>query len=350
MTNNPNNRIAWLDAAKGIAIILVVLGHIVQNYTEHISFAFQLIYSFHMPAFFVFSGYLINEDAPFLLYVKKKVKSLLLPYLVFATILFIYDVLSDILINKNTNAFTEFKEKLINTLLVFNSSYFFILWFLPCLFTALIIFFGVLKVLKNELLRFITVSLLSITILFLKSKFVFELPLCADTALFAVFWLYLGHFISYLKHKKSFSITHKTTVFIICSTILLLINIIVFITNHGALVFSFRNLYFNNIFVYILTACFGTAAVILLGSILQNSKSLLLIGKESLYIYGLHFILIAVLAKLLFFIPSGILFEIIKTVIIALLAIYTIMFGLHFFRKIFCHKESKNENSSDCTD
>lgn len=45
-------RIAWVDLAKGMAMILVIVGHTVGNIPVVIS-----IYSFHMPLFFILSGY-----------------------------------------------------------------------------------------------------------------------------------------------------------------------------------------------------------------------------------------------------------------------------------------------------
>lgn len=42
----------WLDSAKGFALILVVAGH-AYNHNNLITY----IYWFHMPAFFLFSGY-----------------------------------------------------------------------------------------------------------------------------------------------------------------------------------------------------------------------------------------------------------------------------------------------------
>ncbi|MBO9129809.1 acyltransferase family protein [Bacillus sp. 165] len=48
-------REVWLDAAKGFCMILVVLGHAYE--TSEIT---TCIYWFHMPAFFLFSGYVFN--------------------------------------------------------------------------------------------------------------------------------------------------------------------------------------------------------------------------------------------------------------------------------------------------
>lgn len=60
-------RIGWIDALKGFAILTVVLGHVVQGYQVagyfpeddyFLKCIFDSIYSFHMPLFFLASGYL----------------------------------------------------------------------------------------------------------------------------------------------------------------------------------------------------------------------------------------------------------------------------------------------------
>lgn len=69
--NNPNekvnNRIEWIDACKGFAIILVILGHIADGYLGAKTFPankgvlqaiYNCIYAFHMPLFFCLSGFL----------------------------------------------------------------------------------------------------------------------------------------------------------------------------------------------------------------------------------------------------------------------------------------------------
>ena len=61
-----SNRIKWIDACKGIGIIAVVLGHLAISYNSTGFYAeystlldalIRVIYSFHMPLFFVLSGY-----------------------------------------------------------------------------------------------------------------------------------------------------------------------------------------------------------------------------------------------------------------------------------------------------
>ena len=49
-------RIAWVDFAKGVAIILMVLGHAVYNDLQ------KFIFVFHMPFFFVIAGFLLNFE------------------------------------------------------------------------------------------------------------------------------------------------------------------------------------------------------------------------------------------------------------------------------------------------
>ena len=56
-------RLIWADSLKGILIVLVVLGHAIQGvYGEDVESnrIWNIIYSFHMPAFFAISGYFVK--------------------------------------------------------------------------------------------------------------------------------------------------------------------------------------------------------------------------------------------------------------------------------------------------
>lgn len=48
-------RLDYIDAAKAIAIILVIIGH--SNWLSAIPRVGRMIYSFHMPLFFIISGF-----------------------------------------------------------------------------------------------------------------------------------------------------------------------------------------------------------------------------------------------------------------------------------------------------
>lgn len=72
-------RVEWIDLLRSMGLLLVILGH-VKNVPVEVKLA---IYSFHMPLFFVLSGYLWNEkciEKSFGNFVKKKAQSLLVPY------------------------------------------------------------------------------------------------------------------------------------------------------------------------------------------------------------------------------------------------------------------------------
>ena len=76
-----NKRILWVDVAKGIGMILVVLGH------THFG-GRTLIYTFHMPLFFFCSGLFFSNSEPLNLMekLKKCLKTILFPYFLYAII------------------------------------------------------------------------------------------------------------------------------------------------------------------------------------------------------------------------------------------------------------------------
>ena len=52
------NRISFIDQLKGITILLVVIGHLIEHNAGRDNFLWTFIYSFHMPLFMFISGYL----------------------------------------------------------------------------------------------------------------------------------------------------------------------------------------------------------------------------------------------------------------------------------------------------
>ena len=82
-------RNATIDIMRGITIFLVIVGHLV----PYASYSFNLIYSFHMPIFFLLSGFcsaksmLQAERLHFGKFLWKKIKSIYIPMLILRIIL-----------------------------------------------------------------------------------------------------------------------------------------------------------------------------------------------------------------------------------------------------------------------
>lgn len=70
-------RIEALDVAKGIGIILVMIGHMTSSYL------YNWIYSFHIPLFFILSGICFKNTkyTSFLAFARQRIKTLAIPTL-----------------------------------------------------------------------------------------------------------------------------------------------------------------------------------------------------------------------------------------------------------------------------
>src|SRR5574339_9345 len=194
-------RIEYLDIARGIGILLVVLGH--NDFGALSPFFHKVIYSFHIPLFFFLSGYFINVATPFFDYFKKRFHSVLKPYLF--TIFLIY--FTSVSFEK-----MGFQTALLRiTKSLYGSGYYLDwvqLWFLPHLFVvSLYAYFLVLLLsrLNNRPLRWgILLVTLWVSTLFLQVFYPFPfslfgkdyelygLPFSLDLVLLSGFFFILG--------------------------------------------------------------------------------------------------------------------------------------------------------------
>ncbi|MBU0612143.1 acyltransferase [Patescibacteria group bacterium] len=91
------NRTDWIDYAKGIAIILVVYGHVLVGINgseleiteKFFKYSFDVIWSLHMPVFFFIAGLYVNKSLSnrgFIPFLTNKIKVLGYPYIVWSII------------------------------------------------------------------------------------------------------------------------------------------------------------------------------------------------------------------------------------------------------------------------
>jgi fucose 4-O-acetylase-like acetyltransferase len=151
----------WIDIAKGIGILCVVVGHAInqlnpENVTIILLTIRNVIYSFHMPLFFFLSGFLLNYSTTTLEFIRKKVKRLVVPYFFAYILISIFLCISYILIKvpDSFSGFHYFLGMLYGTLPGFmaqtGTDIFNPLWFLPSLFCALIISYMLLRVFERD--------------------------------------------------------------------------------------------------------------------------------------------------------------------------------------------------------
>jgi fucose 4-O-acetylase-like acetyltransferase len=209
-----SKRIEYLDIAKGIGILLVVLGH---NDFEVISlFAHQVIYSFHMPLFFFLSGYFINATVPFFDFFKKRFNALLKPYLF--TILLIY--LTSISFEK-----MGFNTAITRTIKSLYGSGHYLdwvqLWFLPHLFVVSLYAFLFIRIVSSKLPNRwvawgVLLATLAISVSFLHTFYpfpvsifgkdyeLFGLPFSLDLVLLSGFFFIMGNEVRQVTSEKTF--------------------------------------------------------------------------------------------------------------------------------------------------
>jgi fucose 4-O-acetylase-like acetyltransferase len=85
-----SKRLEYIDIAKGIGILLVVMGH--NDFSLVSPFFYKFIYAFHMPLFFFLSGMFFKAELPFLTVLRRRFDTLLKPYLFIIALIFLMTV------------------------------------------------------------------------------------------------------------------------------------------------------------------------------------------------------------------------------------------------------------------
>ena len=145
----PTRRFEFIDAAKAIGIVLVVLGH-APGRPDAVA---TLIYGFHMPLFFFISGYLLSPqraDGPLRMAIARSARSLLTPYAFFFAVSLAYWLATRHLGARAAKfAHVEPADALHGFVTGLSSDLFInvALWFFPCMFVVQVLYAAVRRVL-----------------------------------------------------------------------------------------------------------------------------------------------------------------------------------------------------------
>ena len=220
-TKQQNAPLDWVTIAKGFGIILVVIGHfipkgITPEYYIHIK---NLIYTFHMPLFFLLAGLLYNyQKYSYNELVSNKIKRLVYPFISVAIFFFIIKFFAGL--------FFEMKhpmtlEHVFIILTDPRESYMSLLWFVYTLFVIFIIYPIIRKYISNNFI------ILGMFILLNLLPFIDKNILYTDTVLGDVFknipFFIGGIILREYKQLKEISINGKPITIIIYSILFLIL-------------------------------------------------------------------------------------------------------------------------------
>ena len=285
-------RIKWIDVAKGILIILVVLGHTHLN-----TFADMAINSFHMAAFFALSGFTLHfeEEKSFKALVERKCKTIIAPYLAFSAILLIYQYAKAFIVSERSFDLISGLISVVVPVSGRSSTTVYGLWFLPCLFLSELLAFWIIKPKKTSvrLLLFIVLTTICVSV-----HIILKIPSIVSILPIAVAFILAGYIM-----MDKIELLRRIS---LCITAILLFAVSAgvnyLIVRHTV---DLSSMTLGNIPLYLLSCIGGSFAVCSVACFIEKSKLLQILGKDSLYYYGLHYEVLSVVAYMIPSIPVG---------------------------------------------
>lgn len=240
MAQTGKKRIDWIDTAKGICILLVVLQHVSNRMDADYPFK-QDFLTFRMPLYFILSGLFFKTYEGFWGFTKRKTNKLLIPYIFFFSFggviipVLLYHAFGISLSSYDGYGFEAFKY-IFSEHWICNPS----IWFLVCLFEVSILFYLIIKTShaisaqeKTADILVVGLSLLMGIVGVLSYLLRIRLPYFIDSAFsalpfFAFGWL-LRNKTNFLYIERSWSVAFKSIIFICLSVAL------IHFFNHGKL-------------------------------------------------------------------------------------------------------------------
>ena len=315
-------RIAWIDNGKALAISLVALGHMQSIYVVN-----EVIFSFVMPAFFFLSGVTFDRSAkaPFVELVRKKFRSLIIPYFGFSAILFLFWFLVRRNFGLSYQTDATVTDVLLQILCGTNSTFFVTpLWFLTCLFMVELCFWGLLRS-QKKLLMIALIAILYVPGLFYVTYMdLFQLPHLfwnIDQIPFCLYFFALGYAASKWNVVDKWFCLLKRNVIAIAASVLVF-GLAFFVREKTLSIFLF--LFMQTVMIHM-----GLLAFVVLSKSLKETAVLNFVGQNTITIFALHMIVQSILRGVLFKVlhvtPDGIESSFVLSVLLTLVTLATLV-------------------------
>jgi len=192
------DRLKYMDIARGIGMICIILGHLGNNGIN------RVVYTFHVPLFFILAGYFISEKKSMGGFVKSRARVLLVPYAVTCAVMIVLGIAAGIVLYGPIGVWQG-----INWLwacfygsgnsfdLIFHIKAVGAIWFLLALFWGSILFRASLKM--NKWIRAAFAIALFAAAYFTRN--VFWLPFSLQPGMCSVLFIYAGWIVKTYKTR-----------------------------------------------------------------------------------------------------------------------------------------------------
>jgi len=299
--------LSYIDVCKAIGIILVVFGH-TYGIPEVL---YNIIYSFHMPLFFVIAGIVYNENKydsfSFKNFLLLKFKTYVIPYICFGIINLILQIFWNLFILRQEVSIDFIFHNLKGIAICWadvqhmpNCSP---IWFLLALFIASVIFWAIIKYLKRFSLWLSAFCMLCSYGIYILQKYQvikWFIPWNFPASLMAVFFMYIGYAIN--KHniiEKVFKAKHPYVILIAA-----------LVLGIPAAVFNGKNVgmngnFYGNLFLFLLASVSLSVLLMLLSHRIKplQNRFLIWLGKNTMFIIGFNYFLRDLTTEIYYLIP-----------------------------------------------
>jgi len=285
-------RMHWIDYAKLIGVWCVAIDHVkMDNYTF-----IAWILSFHMPIFFILSGFVDKGKASVIDTIKKSAKTLLVPYFWFYLITYVFWLL--VTFRRHPEMYTHdisggFFKPMLGMLLgegmqtsistMINVP----LWFLVALFFCKVIFTFFLSFDRKKYTGLIILNVLSVALIYIRAESGVNIFFSIDSAIMSIPFYTFGFFIKGKLDKVDKNIIIRVLLFasLFVAGILL--------SRWNGWVDMNTSTFGRNIFVYYINGLAGAMAIIFFTRLFSKIRNPLFayLGENTLIIFAFHLII-----------------------------------------------------------
>lgn len=273
-------RIKWVDTAKALGLFLVLWGHILYGGSEVGGVINKIIYSFHMPMYFLLSGYVMKSDSlSFADYFKSKFMRILLPAFIFySATLPLYFFFLDY--STTTTSSVIRRICYFDGQCAYNSP----IWFFFCLFEVLLLT-HLMKLTEANIKKLVLIILISCYLSYacyvLKSQFFVFGIFGLDKCILGLFFASFGILLKRLRYERLMNGLCYITlpIWIVCG---------IWINPKVSMYSSI----FGNYFLFIISALTGSFFFLCLCKSIENCNIIRQYAKWTIFIVCSHYMLV----------------------------------------------------------